>query len=172
LAAEQRCREYHLNHGLEVAMLRPFSVYGAGQDLDTGYVGMLLAAIRNGVDPILPGQPDFLRDFVHVNDLLQLLIDCIQQPLEGMTVVNAASGRSHTLRALVDDISQLAGYSINASYREPSSDTIRRSCGDISQAAQLFGYKPKRNLSEGLADCIEWVMNTRSTQHEISRRPS
>ncbi len=59
LAAEERCRELHLSHGLEVAMVRPFSVYGAGQDLDTGYVGCCLRPFVMAWTQSFPGNLTF-----------------------------------------------------------------------------------------------------------------
>ena len=158
LAVERRCQAFHRSTGIELAILRPFSVYGVGQDLDTGYVGMLLAALRDRVDPVLPGAADYLRDFVYIDDLVRLTTACVTDPLDGPTTLNVGSGRSCSLSELVQAMSELLGYEIGVRYREAPADTIARSSGDISAAAQRFGSTQRIQLREGLQKSIDWAL--------------
>jgi len=158
LAAESRCLAASRATGMELAILRPFSVYGVGQDLDTGYIGMLLAALSHGLDPVLP---DFMRDFVYIDDLVEIACACMLQPLAEPTILNVASGRSHRLDALVNDFRTLTVHPINARFKQPSADTIMRSCGDITLANRLFGYTPQVGLRDGLARCRDWALSAK-----------
>ncbi len=168
LSGEKLCLEAHAKHGIELAMVRPFSVYGPEQDLDTGYVGMLMTALQNGAVPVLPGKPEFQRDFVHIDDVIGLLMHCIEQPLLQPETVNAGYGQCHRLDHLVKTLSQVAGQAIDVEFSSPSPNTIRNSCADTSRAQQLFGYQPTIELSEGLSETLDWFIGVPDTRGSIA----
>ena len=72
LAAEQYCQNFHDTCGMEAVVIRPFSVYGPGQEPNSGYVGMALEALRTNGVVSFPGRADYLRDFVHISDVARL----------------------------------------------------------------------------------------------------
>jgi len=161
LAAEKHCLEWQSASGAELAILRPFSVYGVGQDLDTGYIGMLLMALQNGVEPEFPGDAGFVRDFVYIDDLVQLTRASVFKPLVGHTTLNVASGRTCTLGALGEAMSSLLGRPVKPRYRQPPEGTITRAAGDISAAAERFGYRPQVELRDGLKRAVDWALDGR-----------
>ena len=76
LAAEEVLREVARESGLEVAIVRPPLVYGAG-------AGANLEALVKICDtpwPLPFAALDAQRSFVHVDDLARLLVDCAEQP--------------------------------------------------------------------------------------------
>ncbi len=158
LSGEQLCLEAHVEHGLELAIIRPFSVYGPEQDLDTGYVGMLMTALRDGTVPILPGKPEFKRDFVHIDDVVKLLMHCIDMPLTRPETLNAGYGQCHRLDALVQTLSQVSQQSIDAQFSPPSPNTLRNACADMARAQELFGYQAQVNLAAGLKETLDWFV--------------
>lgn len=160
LEAEARCLAVHRTSGMELAILRPFSVYGVGQDLDTGYIGMLLAALRDGVSPVFPGSAEFQRDFVYIDDLIQLVCASVLEPLDSAITLNAASGRACTLAELVGHAGSLLGQRITHRYREPPAGTIVRTLGDINAAVNRFGYTPEVSIRDGLQRCIDWMLSS------------
>jgi len=171
LVAEQRCLESHRARGTEVAIIRPFSVYGVGQDLDTGYIGMLLAALQASADPEFPGRSDFVRDFVYIDDVVRLIIACVVEPLGGPVTLNAGSGQVCTLADLVGQVSALMEQDIRPHFRTPPPSTITRSHADMRAAASRFGYVPQVQLADGLRRCVDWALRPHLQPRAEMRSP-
>jgi UDP-N-acetylglucosamine 4-epimerase len=158
--------EHHLHlmqadSGIEVAILRPFSVYGPAQDLGSGYVGMLLASVLGERDVRLPGHPGFRRDFVHIDDATQLCADVTTaDSLPGLRILNVGSGQSNTLRRLLEHASDIMGFDVPIGYRAPGPGTLTRTHACLKRSAAQFGYRPTYDLHEGLAHTIKWFMSS------------
>jgi len=155
-AGEHYCRLFHDSAGLDVAVIRPFSVYGPGQRLDTGYVGMLLESLITKRPLRFPGRPDFVRDFVHVADVVRLCIQVATGSLSGMHVFNAGTGSIISLAGLVELANKIVGVSLSAEYSQPRPKTIARSHAAMSTVADHLGFKPEISLPDGLRQTIEW----------------
>ena len=69
LAAEQLCRLYHAEHGVDTVALRFFSVYGPRQRPDMAFRRFCHAALDG--EPIRPfGDGRQTRDFTYVADVV------------------------------------------------------------------------------------------------------
>jgi len=157
LAGEHYCRLFQEAGTLDVAVIRPFSVYGPGQSLDTGYVGMLINALMTGEPLTIPGRPDYLRDFVHVDDVMRLCVQVITQPITGgLQVLNAGSGTACTLAQLVELAGHASDRPVLAEYIEPGAATITRSLACMDVAADILGFEPRISLAEGLQQTLDW----------------
>jgi UDP-glucose 4-epimerase len=148
--SEYYCQRLREATGLDAVIVRPFSVYGPGQDLSTGYIGMLVKAILDQENPVFPGLPSFLRDFVYVDDAVEV---CVRAALHGGPlpgVLNAGSGRSVSLRKLVDLASAICSWRVLPTFVRPARGAITRTqaCMDRSRAA--LGLGPRRQLEDGL----------------------
>ena len=56
LAGEHYLESFQRKHDLDCVAIRPFSVYGPGQDLNTGYIGMLMQGMLDGNPVHIPGE--------------------------------------------------------------------------------------------------------------------
>ena len=98
--SELTCAYIAARTAMRCVAVRPFSVYGPGQDLTTGYVGQLLQSRLTGRPVTFSGEPDYVRDFVHDDDVVGI---CLAAALtdHDFAVVIAGSGEATSLRALV-----------------------------------------------------------------------
>ncbi|MDJ0923943.1 MAG: NAD-dependent epimerase/dehydratase family protein [Acidimicrobiia bacterium] len=169
LAGEHHLRVSQPDTDIEVVFMRPFSVYGPAQNLDTGYVGMVLKSLL-GERPIeLPGLPDYKRDFVHIDDVTRLCATIIRtESLPGLTIVNVGSGEMASLAQLVTSASRIVGSDLPIGYRTPPAGTLTRSHANMDYAAARFGFRPSFQLAEGLADTIEWFTSAHLPRQERS----
>jgi len=159
--AEALTRRIHDETGLPASVVRPFSVYGPGQDLHTGYVGMLLRALRDDATARLPGAPDFRRDFVCIDDVCALCTAIIDAALPGYTVFNAASGQASRLGELVRLTERAAGRAIDVEYVRPRDGTLRVSAGRVDRARRQLGLPPATPLAAGVARTVDWLLGAR-----------
>jgi UDP-glucose 4-epimerase len=165
LVAEQYCQTFHETCGMEVVVIRPFSVYGPGQDQNSGYVGMALNALKTDGIVSFPGRADYLRDFVHISDVARLCALATTTELPGYTVLNSGAGHAHSLDELVAMVARMADVRLRSRYRHASVETINRTWGDMSSAQELLGYRPKIDLQQGIIDTIAWFMNGGCRKH-------
>jgi nucleoside-diphosphate-sugar epimerase len=140
--------------------VRPFSVYGPGQDLTTGYIGQLIEASLGRSPVTLSGRPDFVRDFVHVDDVAEVCLAAARtdQPFD---VVNAGSGHGTSIRELVSEVARLSGQSIDVRYKTARSGTIERTLADIRRELPLLA-RPPISLRSGLSQTIDWFAEAQS----------
>lgn len=151
---EQYCAYYTARGGMRCVSVRPFSVYGPGQDLHTGYIGQLIEACLTDRPATLSGHPRFLRDFVHIDDVVDLCLAAAQRP-EAYEVVNAGSGQATSLETLVASFAALCGESMHVDYSPARPGTIERTLADIRRELDLLGRRPIP-LDTGLRETLTW----------------
>ena len=154
--SEQYCRVYQESTGMRCVSIRPFSVYGPGQDLDTGYIGQLIQSLRDNSPAVLSGTPEHIRDFVYIEDVVQLCMAAATRDLT-FDVINAGSGRATSLSDLVKMFQKSAGRAIMVRYKEPSPGTIARSLAAIERMSLTLSSQPT-NLADGLAQTLSWFL--------------
>lgn len=149
ILAEEISRFYCRFFGFPVTIIRPFNVYGPGQD--ERYLIPLL--VRQALDPasdhieVADARPR--RDFLYIDDLVELLCTALHGA-PGVTV-NAGSGHSHSIQEIVDLINEHIPRPKALRSRGESRQTeLMDVSADITRAASLFGWKPKVCLAEGL----------------------
>jgi len=161
VAGEHRCHLRQAESGIEVVIIRPFSVYGPGQELGSGYIGMVLASLLGEKGIELPGHPEFRRDFVHIEDVTRLTMATVTaDALPGVTILNSGAGEQHSLSQLLAYSAEIAGYELPIGFRTPNPQTLTRTHACMRRAKQLLGYEPAHKLREGLADTIQWFTST------------
>jgi GDP-4-dehydro-6-deoxy-D-mannose reductase len=138
--------------GLSVTTLRIFNVYGPGQRTEF-VVPHLVSALRTGGSLRL-GELDHRRDFVHLDDTCRAFEAALAQPAPAgvLRALNVGTGKSVTVRELVERLGRLAGVTPEVvqepSRRRPQEATEERA--DVSRLTAL-GWTPRVALSEGLA---------------------
>ena len=151
---EQYCRDFTRRGPMRCVSVRPFSVYGPGQDLSTGYIGQLIDGWLTDRPVTLSGHPRFLRDFVHVDDVVDLCL-AAAEPSCTFDVVNAGSGQATSLSTLVADFASLCGDSMQVDYAPAGAGTIERTLADLTRQVALLGRRPVA-LAAGLRETLAW----------------
>jgi len=166
--AEYQCYSLPAQSNMNVVIVRPFSVYGPKQNLNTGYVGMILASLRDGTDLVLPGRPDFVRDFIHIDDVVRLCTLAATTRLSGLTILNAGSGQQTFLRELVALAAEILQVDLDARYRTPGPGTLIRMQACMKQAEAMLNFRPVYDLRTGLTETIQWFLKNQSTEKKAA----
>ena len=124
-SAEVLCRAYAANYGLDVVVCRFFNVFGPHQDVlrvsppFTSYVARELAHDRSPV--LFNDRSDVLRDYVHVADVVELLMRVMRDEAQfAADVFNVCSGAGHSVPELYDAFRRVSGKSIDPTFRDPA----------------------------------------------------
>lgn len=154
LSGEHYARIAHRVHHVPSAGLRFFNVYGPGQDPSSPYSGVIsrfIDAAKAGTPVTVFGDGEQSRDFIFVQDIVQLLLLSMEK-LEGRQLVfNGATGAKTTLLQLISTIEALVGTTLEKIFAPARAGDIRHSLGDGHLAKKLLGFAAATPLAEGLA---------------------
>ncbi|MFA5929930.1 MAG: NAD-dependent epimerase/dehydratase family protein [Candidatus Micrarchaeia archaeon] len=157
LAAERYVLLYGSLYGMETTALRLFNVYGEGQNASSPYSGVITKfadAISEGRQPIIFGDGEQTRDFVHVDDVCEAFVRAIDgQGCE--TPLNIASGVETSVAELLETMCGICGADFSPTYMPERQGEIARSVADIKLARKRIGYSPRMALSQGLREMLE-----------------
>lgn len=153
LAAEYYCKVFYENYRLNTLCLRYFNVYGPGQ-MKSSYSGVItefIARLKKRKPPIIYGDGQQTRDFVHVKDIIEANMLALNCQHEVGEVINVGTGKPTTINQLAEVLLELSRRSnLKPKYAPPRKGDIRNSCADISKAKRALGYEPKFPLKKGL----------------------
>jgi GDP-4-dehydro-6-deoxy-D-mannose reductase len=150
LLGEQLCSFYAKQFGVEVIILRPFNVFGSGQNSRFLIPSIISQAINGDEISVLDIRP--ARDYVFIEDLLDAVHKSITSDLR-FGIINVGTGIAITVEQLIFSLAAVIGrkLTINSSNQERFGE-INLTQADISQAKLLLGWQPKWSLSDGLRE--------------------
>lgn len=157
--AEQLCEFAARSEGLRVTVVRPFNVYGPGQP-ERFLIPTVISQVKAGV-PVRVLDLTPKRDYVHVDDLVNLLVTTLTRKDDRYCLVNAGSSKSYSVKEVVDIVQEAAGTSLpvidEKRSRHEELDDVR---ADISLAGKWFGWAPKIPLKTGIARILASADNS------------
>jgi UDP-glucose 4-epimerase len=153
LAGEQLCRQMLGSAGIPLTVLRFFNTFGPGQTM-TPYVGVITIFItrllRREV-PVIFGDGEQQRDFVHVYDIVDGIIGSTGVA-EG--IFNLGSGRPTSLNELARLLVGRLNPGGRVDHAPAHEGEVRFSLADIAAARRAFGYEPRRTLATHLDEIV------------------
>jgi UDP-glucose 4-epimerase len=155
LAAEHLCHAYSVNHAVDVAILRYFTVYGPRQRPDMALHRFCEAAL-NGSTIEIYGDGTQTRDFTYVGDIVAGTRAAAVKKTTPGAVFNLGGGSRTSLREVLEIIGELSGGDIQVRYTGTEHGDVRDTAADISRAAAELGYSPRMTLRDGLAAQLDW----------------
>ena len=165
-AAETLAHSYHHLHGLDVSVLRYFTVYGPWGRPDM--------SVFRFVQNIAAGEPievygDGLqeRDFTFVDDIARGTIAALR-PL-GYEIINLGGDRPIRLGEIIVQISELLGQEPNILWRPSDSADVPATWADVRKARALLAWSPRISIEEGLRRTVAWYLENCSEMAGLRR---
>ncbi|MCX8183154.1 MAG: NAD-dependent epimerase/dehydratase family protein [Crenarchaeota archaeon] len=141
--------------GLKYVVLRLFNVYGPGQNMAyAGVITRFLERVRRGLPPVVYGDGEQTRDFIHVEDVAEAVELAIKTKHVNQ-VFNIGTGRPVSIRDLALLVMRLQGIKGEPVYAAKRQGDIRHSYAEISKARSLLGFEPRIGLEQGLKNLIQ-----------------
>jgi UDP-glucose 4-epimerase len=131
------------------AICRPGVIYGPRQDPhgESGAVAIFSRLLWSGGTPVLYGDGEPTRDYVHVFDV----VDALRRASGMPGTFNVATGVETRTEELLAELQRAAVTMIEPRLEALREGEIKRSCLDPDHAADALGWRAKMTLREGLA---------------------
>jgi nucleoside-diphosphate-sugar epimerase len=149
LACESLARTYTECFGLEVVLLRYFTVYGPRQRPDMAFA-RIISALLNGQRFSVYGTGEQSRDFTFVDDAVEATIAAMEAG-ERAIVYNVGGGSETTLNGAIALCETLAGTSLDVVNEPVARGDVRRTGADTTLIRSQLGWRPQTSLAEGLS---------------------
>jgi nucleoside-diphosphate-sugar epimerase len=149
LACESLARTYTECFGLEVILLRYFTVYGPRQRPDMAFA-RIISALLNGQRFSVYGTGEQSRDFTFVDDAVEATIAAMEAG-ERAIVYNVGGGSETTLNGAIALCETLAGTSLDVVNEPVARGDVRRTGADTTLIRSQLGWRPQTSLAEGLS---------------------
>lgn len=167
-AAEALAYTAHHLHGVDVTVLRYFTVYGPAGRPDMSLF-RFVQWVAEGRPVIIYGNGQQSRDFTYIDDIARGTIAALR-PM-GYQVLNLGSGRPVALADVLAHIERLLCRTADVLYRPPHPTDVPATWASTSRAEQLLGWQPRTHWETGVARLIDWYRHHREWASDIRTGP-
>ena len=158
-AAEALCHAYHHLFGLDVTVLRYFTVYGPAGRPDMSLF-RFVQWIHEQRPVRLYGDGAQSRDFTYVDDVARGTVAGLA-PL-GYEVVNLGAGAPVALLEVLRFVEACVGRPARVVRRPAHPADARATWADVSKARRLLGWTPRTAWKDGVRRLVDWYAANRS----------
>lgn len=150
--AEEVCRFYAEEYKVPVIVIRPFNIYGIGQDEKFLIPLIIRQALYNDIIRVKDLSPR--RDYIYMDDLIDAFIKTLSVDKK-FAIYNIGSGYSLSVEEIIGIIQKTAGTDKNVfSEEKPRQNEIPDVIADISRAKSELGWNPCTSFEQGIKEII------------------
>jgi len=154
LACEALGHVYHHIYGMDVVMLRFFTVYGPRQRPDLA-VHKFAQLISRGKPLPVFGDGSTARDYTYVTDTVDGIIACTQKEF-GYEIFNLGESQTVKLSYLIELLETALGKKAIIDRQPPQPGDVPITFANIGKARAKLGYNPRVKIEEGIPKFVEW----------------
>jgi len=170
-AAEALCYTYHYLYGLDVTVLRYFTVYGPAGRPDMSLF-RFVQWISEGRPVIVYGDGQQSRDFTYVDDIARGTIAALFNPQSEIRnpkyeIINLGSDRPVVLMEAIRLVEELVGKKAHIEHNPRHPADVLATWADIGKAERLLGWKPQTRFESGVSRLVDWYRKNRVWASEI-----
>ena len=154
LACEALGHVYHHVHGMDICMLRFFTVYGPRQRPDLAI--HKFAKLMQTNQPItIFGDGSTSRDYTYVDDTVEGVIACTEREF-GYEIINLGESQTIELNRLIELIESAIEIKAEINHQPIQPGDVPITYANIEKAQRLLGYNPKTQIEDGIPKFVEW----------------
>jgi UDP-glucuronate 4-epimerase len=160
LACEALGHVYHYVYGMDVTMLRFFTVYGPRQRPDLA-IHKFAKLIREGKPIPVYGDGSTERDYTYISDIVDGVIACTQKKFS-YEIFNLGESKTVKLSRLIELLETALRKKAIIERLPQQPGDVPRTFADISKARALLGYQPRVTIEEGIQQFVDWFLKNAS----------
>jgi nucleoside-diphosphate-sugar epimerase len=163
-AAEVMAYSYHHLFGIDVSVVRYFTVYGPAGRPDMS-IFRFIRWIDEGSELVLYGDGSQSRDFTYVSDIADGTIKALA-PV-GFEVINLGNSHPHELREVITLIEAYTEKKANIKKMAFQKTDMMATWADNGKAQRLLGWEPAVPLDKGLGKTVQWYLQNREWARKL-----
>lgn len=173
--SEEICMSFSENYGMNITTLRLFNVFGPKQDIhrkSPPLINYVVRELSSNRSPILHSDGKQSRDYVYVNDVVDLIEKCLNRDHKGYSTFNVSTGTSTSVQDILESVKSGINLEneINAVYRNPDrlwdsymdlfdgkyslkksiveKETLKKSLGNNNLSKKLLDWYPESKIGD------------------------
>jgi UDP-glucuronate 4-epimerase len=154
LACEALGHVYHHVYGMDIVMLRFFTVYGPRQRPDLA-IHKFAQLIRRGKPIPVFGDGSAARDYTYVTDTVDGVIAVTQKEF-GYEIFNLGESETVTLSRLIELLEKSLGQKAIIDRQPTQPGDVPITYANIARAREKLGYAPRVKVDQGIPLFMEW----------------
>jgi UDP-glucuronate 4-epimerase len=154
LACESLGHVYHHVYGLDIVMLRFFTVYGPRQRPDLA-IHKFARLISEGKPIPVFGDGSAARDYTYVTDTLEGVMACTGREF-GYEIFNLGESQTVSLSRLIELLETALGKKAIIDRQPAQPGDVPITCADVTRARAKLGYEPRVRIEQGMPLFIDW----------------
>jgi len=162
--AEAMCHAYHHLYGIDVSVVRYFTVYGPAGRPDLALF-RFVQWISEGRPVRINGDGLQSRGFTYVDDIARGTILALK-PV-GYEVINLGGHEVITINDLATLIEDIVGKKADIQHGPPNPADMFTNWADVTKAGELLGWEPQFTLRAGITKLVEWYNENREWAKDI-----
>ena len=162
--AEAMSHAYHHLYGIDVSVLRYFTVYGPAGRPDLALF-RFVQWVSEGRPVRVNGDGEQSRGFTYIDDIARGTILALK-PV-GYEIINLGGHEVITINNLIKLVEDVVGKKAEVLYGPPNLADMRSNWADVSKAGQMLGWEPQYDMRAGTEKLVEWYNAERDWASEI-----
>jgi nucleoside-diphosphate-sugar epimerase len=163
--AEAMAHAYHHLYGIDVTVLRFFTVYGPAGRPDLS-IFRFVKWISEGQPVRVNGNGEQSRGFTYIDDIARGVIAALK-PLN-YEIINLGGHEVITINNLIKLIEDVVGKKAIVEYGPPDLADMRSNWADVSKAGEMLGWEPQFDMRSGIEKLVEWYNAEREWASQIA----
>jgi UDP-glucuronate 4-epimerase len=155
LACESLGHVWHHLYGLDVAMLRFFTVYGPRQRPDLAIYKFARLILAGQPIPVF-GDGGTARDYTFVTDTVDGVLACTRKEI-GYEIFNLGESQVVTLSRMIELLEAALGKKAVIDRQPLQPGDVPITYANIDKAGAQLGYHPRVKIEEGIQRFAAWV---------------
>ena len=160
LSCEALGHVWHHIYGMDVAMLRFFTVYGPRQRPDLAIYKFATLITAGKPIPVF-GDGSTARDYTYVTDTLEGIIACTKREF-GFEIFNLGESETVKLSRLIELLETALGKKAVIDRQPMQPGDVPITFADISKARARLGYQPQVKIEQGIKLFADWFQKSHS----------
>tara|TARA_Y100000816_G_scaffold291391_1_gene282606 strand:+ start:3727 stop:4638 length:912 start_codon:yes stop_codon:yes gene_type:complete len=145
----------HKKYKLPVTILRLYLTYGPDQDINRLLPIVIVSCLKNKKFDCSNGKQ--YRDFIYIDDLIDLIINALVNREAVGEIINAGSGKKYKIKKIIEKICKFTkGGNPDYGKIKLRKDEPLVSYPSILKAKKILKWKPKINFDKGLNKTIKY----------------
>jgi len=153
-AAEAMAYSYHYLYGLDVTVLRYFTVYGPAGRPDMSIFRFIKWIMEDKPLEIF-GDGTQSRDFTYIDDIARGTVLALK-PV-GYQIINLGNNDPDKLIKVINLIEEYLGKEARFEYKKFHKADMKATWADITKAQRILEWQPQVSLEEGVKRTVDWV---------------